>query len=82
MMAPPTRGPSIGATKEGTETKLMARISSDLAKVRTMVILPTGSIIAPPQPCRMRQITSQWMSRVKPQSREPRVNMPIAAANT
>ena len=42
-------------------TKLMARMSSDFAKVRTSVSRPTGSIMAPPQPCRMRHATSRWM---------------------
>ena len=63
-------------------TKLMARMSSDLANVRTMVSRPTGTIIAPPQPCRMRQATSTWMLLDMPQRNEPSVKMPIAEANT
>ena len=63
-------------------TKLMARISSDLAKVRTSVSRPTGTIIAPPQPCRMRHATSRWMLLEMPQRKDPRVKMPIAEANT
>ena len=49
-MRPPATGPSIGPMSAGTATKLMARMSSDLANVRTMVRRPTGTIIAPPQP--------------------------------
>src|ERR1700733_7577181 len=63
-------------------TKLIARISSDLANVRTSVSLPTGTIIAPPQPCRMRQATSSRMSLDIPHRNEPSVNSPIAEAKT
>ncbi len=63
-------------------TKLIARISSDLANVRTSVSRPTGSIIAPPQPCRIRQATRKWMSVERPQRKEPSVKTPIADANT
>ena len=60
----------------------MATISSDLAKVRTMVMRPTGTIIAPPMPCRTRQATSMLMSTARPHSSEPSVNSPIAEAKT
>ena len=63
-------------------TKLMARMSSDLAKVRTRVSRPTGTIMAPPQPCRMRQATSRWMLLEMPQRNEPSVKMPMADENT
>jgi hypothetical protein len=53
-----------------------------LAKVRTIVILPTGSIMAPPLPCRMRHATSKWISFDMPQRNDPSVKMPIADANT
>ena len=63
-------------------TKLMARMSSDLANVRTKVSRPTGTIMAPPQPCRIRQATSRWMSPDRPQRTDPRVKRPIAEAKT
>jgi hypothetical protein len=63
-------------------TKLMARTNSDLANVRTTVKRPTGTIIDPPQPWRMRQATSRWMLLDMPQRNDPRVKMPIAEANT
>ncbi len=63
-------------------TKLIARMSSDLANVRTIVSRPTGIIIAPPQPCRMRHATSTWMLLDMPQRNDPSVKMPIAEANT
>ena len=60
----------------------MARISSDLGKVRTMVMRPTGTIMAPPTPCRTRQATSILMLVDRPHSTEPSVNKPIAEAKT
>ncbi len=62
--------------------KLMARTSSDFANVRTTVRRPTGTIMAPPQPCRMRKATRTWMLLEMPQRNEPSVKMPMAEANT
>ena len=81
-MRPPATGPSIGATRLGIATKLMVRTNSDFANVRTSVRRPTGTIIAPPHPCRMRHATSTWMLRDVPQRSDPSVNSPIAAAKT
>ncbi len=81
-MRPPVMGPSMGPIKLGMATKLMARTSSDLAKVRTRVRRPTGTIMAPPQPWRMRHATSRWMLLVRPQRNDPRVKMPMAEAKT
>ncbi len=81
-MKPPAVGPSIGPTSAGMATKLMAWISSDLGKLRTSVRRPTGTIMAPPQPCRTRQATSRWMLLISPHSSEPSVKMPMAEANT
>ena len=63
-------------------TKLIARMSSDFAKVRTSVSRPTGSIMAPPQPCRMRHATRRWMFVQTPHKNEPSVKTPMAEANT
>ena len=63
-------------------TKLIARTSSDLEKVRTMVRRPTGTIRAPPIPCRIRQPTRTWMFVERPQRSDPRVKRAIAEANT
>ncbi len=79
---PPAMGPSMGPIRPGMATKLMARMSSDLANVRTMVRRPTGTIMAPPQPCRMRHATSTWMLLEMPQRNDPSVNRPMADANT
>ncbi len=63
-------------------TKLIARISSDFPNVRTSVSRPTGTIMAPPHPCRMRHATSKWMLFDIPQRKDPSVKSPIADANT
>ena len=81
-MKPPASGPSMGPISAGMATKLMARTSSDFGKALTKVSRPTGTIMAPPQPCSMRQATSRWMSLDKPQSNEPNVNNPMAEAKT
>ena len=66
----------------GIDTKLIARTSSDLSNVRTIVRRPTGTISAPPMPCRMRQATSTWMFVERPQRSDPSVKRPIADAKT
>ena len=81
-MRPPASGPSIGPISAGMATKLMARTSSDLAKERTSVRRPTGTIIAPPNPCSTRNATSRWMLRARPHRSEPNANTPMAPANT
>jgi len=60
----------------------MARTNSDFGSARTSVSRPTGTIIAPPQPCRTRHATNRWMLRLKPHSSEPSANRPMAPANT
>ena len=42
------------------------------SNVRTRVRRPTGTIMAPPQPCRMRAATSMWMLPTSPHRNEPR----------
>ena len=81
-MNPPATGPSIGPIKPGIATKLIARMSSDLGNVRTNVNRPTGTIIAPPKPCRTRHATSKWMLFEMPHNTDPRVNVPMAQAKT
>ena len=58
-MKPPAKGPSIGPISAGIEKKLIARTSSDLAKVLTSVRRPTGTIMAPPHPWRILEATSR-----------------------
>src|ERR1017187_7737986 len=68
---PPAIGPSIGPTSPGIATKLIARTSSDFANVRARVSLPTGTIMAPPHPCRIRHATRTWMLLDIPQRNDP-----------
>ena len=77
-MRPPASGPSIGPMSAGMATKLIARMSSFLANARTSVSRPTGTIIAPPQPCRTRQNTSMWMLEETPHRKDPSVKSAIA----
>ena len=81
-MRPPATGPSIGPMRAGIVTNVIARTSSDLSNVRTIVSRPTGTMSAPPMPCRMRQATRTWMFVARPQKSEPSVKMPIAVAKT
>ncbi len=75
-------GPSIGPTRAGMATKLIARTSSDLAKVRTRVSRPTGTIIAPPQPCSTRQATSRVDVARQPAQERAQGEQAMAEANT
>ena len=79
---PAGQRPSIGPMSDGIATKAIARTSSDCGKVRTMVSRPTGTIIAPPMPCRMRKATSRWRSVEMPHRSEPSVKMPMADEKT
>ena len=56
----------------------MARTSSDLAVVRSTTSRPTGTIIAPPTPCRTRVATSVGRSTAAAQPSEARVKMAMA----
>ena len=58
---PPRMGPRVGATRVG-----MARMAEALArswggKARNSIAVPTGVIMPPPTPCRMRNPTSSSM---------------------
>ncbi len=81
-MKPPTSGPSIGATRLGMATKLIALTSSALGKVRTRVSRPTGTIMAPPSPCSRRLATRNEIWLVTPHNSEPSVKTAMAAAKT
>ncbi len=60
----------------------MARTSCDFGKVRTKVSRPTGTIMAPPMPCRTRQATSMWISPDSPHRKEPSVKTAMADKKT
>ena len=56
-MKPPSGGPITGPISAGTVTQAIALTSALLSIERSSTSRPTGVIIAPPMPCRMRAIT-------------------------
>ena len=81
-MKPPTGGPITGPSSAGTVSHAIAATSSCLAAVRSSTKRPTGTIIAPPMPCRMRDTTKNHSVSARPHKTEPMVNTAIAARNT
>ncbi len=81
-MKPPSGGPTTGPTSAGTVSQDIAATSSDFATERSSTSRPTGTIIAPPTPCRMRAATRKARSSARPHRIEPTVNTAIAARNT
>ena len=81
-MNPPTGGPTTGPISAGADSHAMAATSSDFAAVRSSSRRPTGTIMAPPMPCRMRAPTRNGSVSARPHSTEPKVNTRIAARNT
>ena len=79
---PPSGGPITGPISAGTLTNDIARTSSDFGTVRNSTSRPTGTIKAPPMPCRMRAPTSSGSVVETPQAIEPRVKTTIAKLNT
>ena len=61
VMKPPSGGPITGPTSAGTVTHAIALTSALLSIERSSTSRPTGVIIAPPMPCRMRAIT-KWVT--------------------
>ena len=81
-MKPPSGGPITGPISAGTVTHVMALTSALLSIERSSTNRPTGVIIAPPMPCRMRAIT-KWVTDVdSAQPIDPIMNTPTAIANT
>src|SRR4051794_345487 len=60
----------------------MARTSSDFSTVRSSTRRPTGTIIAPPTPCRMRAPTKPKNEVLRPHRIEPSMKTAIAIRNT
>ncbi len=81
-MKPPTGGPSTGPSSAGMVSQAIAATSSVFAAVRSSTSRPTGTIIAPPMPCRMRETTRNARLSDRPHRIEPMVNTTIAARNT
>src|ERR1043165_2357803 len=81
-MKPPNGGPITGPTSAGTVTHAMAWTSALLSLERSSARRPTGVIIAPPMPCRMRAITKWVTDCDSAQPIEPTMNTAIARLNT
>src|SRR5436305_818950 len=81
-MKPPSGGPTTGPTSAGTVTHAMALTSALLSMERSSTSRPTGVIIAPPAPCRMRAITKWVTEDDSAQPIEPTMNTAMAIENT
>ena len=57
-MKPPSGGPASGPTSAGMVRKASAFKSSLLGTSRSTMMRPTGTISAPPNPCKARAATS------------------------
>ena len=82
VMKPPSGGPITGPISAGTVTHVIALTSALLSIERSSTSRPTGVIIAPPMPCRMRAIT-KWVTFCdSAQPIDPIMNTPMAIENT
>ena len=81
-MKPPSGGPTTGPTSAGTVTHAMAFTSALLSTVRSKTRRPTGVIMAPPMPCRMRANTKLVTEEDSAQPIDPIMNTATANANT
>ena len=81
-MKPPSGGPTTGPSSAGIVSHAMAATSSVFAAVRSSSSRPTGTIMAPPRPCRTRAATSSTRPSDSPHRIDPTVNTMIAARNT
>jgi len=82
VMKPPSAGPISGPTSAGIVTQTMALISSRRSTVRTRIKRPTGVIIAPPMPWKMRATTKCVSDTDSAQPIDPSMNTAIALRNT
>ena len=81
-MKPPSGGPTTGPISAGTVTHVIALTSALLSMVRNSTSRPTGVIIAPPMPCRMRAMTKCITEEDSAQPIDPIMNTVTASANT
>ena len=82
VMKPPSGGPITGPTSAGTVTQAIAFTSALLSIERSSTSRPTGVIIAPPMPCRMRAITKSVTEDDSAQPIDPAMKTAIAIENT
>lgn len=81
-MKPPIGGPTTGATMPGHVIVAIARISFAFSVLRTTIIRPTGTIIAPPTPCSSRAAVNDITPSDSPHSTDAPVKTTIALAKT
>src|ERR1700687_1616104 len=81
-MKPPSGGPITGPTSAGTVTQAIALTSALLSIERSSTSRPTGVLIAPPTPCRMRAITKWVTEEDSAQPTDPTMNTATARLNT
>src|SRR6266436_2546449 len=81
-MKPPSGGPITGPTSAGTVTHAIALTSALLSMERSSTRRPTGVIIAPPAPCRMRAMTKWLTEEDSAQPIEPIMKTATARLNT
>src|ERR1700737_2150766 len=81
-MNPPSGGPITGPTSAGTVTQAIAFTSALLSMERSSTSRPTGVIMAPPTPCRMRAITKWVTEEDSAQPIEPIMKTATAIENT
>ena len=80
--APPNSGPIIRPMVGGTGNHTMAATIAAGCTLRSRISRPTGTISAPPNPCRMRKATSDGSDQASPHRAEPSEKKAIAAQNT
>ena len=81
-MKPPSGGPTTGPISAGMVSHAIAATIWCLGTERSSTSRPTGTIIAPPMPCRMRDPTRKDRLSARPHSTEPMVNTRMAARKT
>jgi hypothetical protein len=81
-MSPPASGAMTGATSPGHTMKAISRMMSCLSAFMSTVNRPTGTIIAPPTPCRTRSATSSPRLVLVAHSNDATVKITMAARNT
>src|SRR3979409_1594603 len=81
-MKPPSGGPITGPISAGTVTHVIALTSALLSIERSNTNRPTGVIMAPPMPCRMRAITKWVTLEDSAQPIDPTMKTAMAIENT
>ena len=81
-MNPPTGGPRMGPIMAGTISQVIAETISLRSTERRITRRPTGTIMAPPMPCRILAATNSASPPDRPHRMLPRVNRAMAARNT